>query len=597
MSPPGAAPLSTIEDAAARLARSVPLSCAVLVVASLPIFFWGIGTIEVSDIVEERVAVTSREMWRSGDWVIPRMNGEVRLQKPPLAYWLPALTAKVRGRFDDVSLRLPFALAALALVLFTWGAGRMLFGPETGLVAGLVVLTTALVERGGHTASADVLLAASVAGAWFFHARARGLDPPEGRSLLLWLSIAVGFVAKGPVVLVFTVLPMLLEAAVWRSRGPLRPLAGLVGPLLFLVVSLAWFVIVEIRLETDTNTQGLRSLRQWFLETWGKMAPSEGVEEGYKYLKHPQPWHFYVLRIPAVFTFWTPFVLLGLVVSVKRCVGSRGRGAPPEAQPLWWFLTTFLFMSAITEKKIAYVLPLAPAGALLGARAIEVCHVRCRTILRGALASASLLACAVAVMAVAAAVLPEILDHVPVLSSNPEVRALLENCAGSLALLGAIVLVGCAAAGLLAVCSSPLPWVLSLTLAVSLAMVPYQDLSREAKRGEWVGEDSRRVGLALQSDARVLAVGRLPAGTLYYLDRRLTPVAVEDARGHAAEAPPGTAILIPASVIRDIASWPSGFDVVGALPKLFPGYELRAIINPGARSERERVYYLERVPG
>jgi hypothetical protein len=128
-------------------------------------------------------------------------------------------------------------------------------------------------------------------------------------------------------------------------------------------------------------------------------------------------------------------------------------------------------------------------------------------------------------------------------------------------------------------------------------MVPYQDLSREAKRGEWVGEDSRRVGLALQSDARVLAVGRLPAGTLYYLDRRLTPVAVEDARGHAAEAPPGTAILIPLASSGTIASWPSGFDVVGALRSSFQGTSYVRSSTPARGSERERVYYLERVPG
>ena len=596
MSAPGAATLSSIEEAAARLARSARLSSALLVFVSLPTFFWGIGTIEVSDIVEERVAVTSREMWRSGDWVIPRMNGEVRLQKPPLAYWLPAAVSKIRGRFDDVSLRLPFALAALACVLFTWGAGRMLFGPETGLAAGLVLLTTALLERGGHTASADVLLTACVAAAWFFHARARRLDMPGTGSIPIWLSLGVGFLAKGPVVLVPTMLPWFLEAAVSRSRAPLRPLAGVAGPLLFLVVAFSWFGLVAFRLSTDVDTQGLPYLRQWFLETIGKMTPSEGIEEGYRYLKHPNPWHFYILRIPAIYTFWTPFVLLGLVVSTKRCIEARGRGAPPEAQPLSWFLTTFLFVSAITEKKITYVLPLAPAGALLGARAIEVCQAAMKPVVRAVLALAALLAALVAVVAVAAAVRPDVLDRLPVLSSDMEIRGIVESGAGSIALLAAVVLVGCGAAQVLAGCSRPLPWVVALACAVSLAMIPYQDLSREAKRGEWVGEDSRRLGLWLRSDATILAVGRLPAGTLYYLDRRLTPVAIEDAWVRAAQAPSGTGLLVPASTVREIAKWPAGFDTLGALPSLFSGYRLRTIINPATRRERERVYYLERVP-
>ena len=42
----------------------------------------------VDKIQEARIAETAREMVVDGDWLVPHYNGEVRLQKPPLTYWL-----------------------------------------------------------------------------------------------------------------------------------------------------------------------------------------------------------------------------------------------------------------------------------------------------------------------------------------------------------------------------------------------------------------------------------------------------------------------------------------------------------------------------
>ena len=41
-----------------------------------------------SDIMEERNLVTAREMADDGHWMIPTMNGELRLEKPPLPTWV-----------------------------------------------------------------------------------------------------------------------------------------------------------------------------------------------------------------------------------------------------------------------------------------------------------------------------------------------------------------------------------------------------------------------------------------------------------------------------------------------------------------------------
>lgn len=290
-----------------------------------------------------------------------------------------------------------------------------------------------------------------------------------------------------------------------------------------------------------------------------------------------------------------------------------------EAAPLSWFLTALVFMSAISEKKITYMLPLLPAGALIIAAAIERHHGSLRSILRGAFTLTGIVAGVFIFLAAAVAIRPEAIDLLPwPVSGGEEARALLESRAGDLAAMAAVLLLGCVAARALSGCSRPLPWVLAIAASVSVAMVPYRSMSIEAKRGEWVGEDSRELGRIIPKDALVLAVGRLPAGTLYYLDRRLTPVDLEEAAWiphitaflhllrrslkllltplrNGGGAPEDTRILISRATLRVMAQGSEEMDASEAIGRLFPGYALERTINPSARSDRERVYYLERV--
>src|SRR3954463_10669978 len=58
-----------------------------------------LGVASVSRTQEARVLEVAREMLGSEthNWLIPRVNGHIRLQKPPLAYWLTAVTYKALG--------------------------------------------------------------------------------------------------------------------------------------------------------------------------------------------------------------------------------------------------------------------------------------------------------------------------------------------------------------------------------------------------------------------------------------------------------------------------------------------------------------------
>ena len=59
---------------------------------------------------ESRYAEMPREMLQRGDWITPRLQGEPYLEKPPLLYWLTAISYQLFG-VHDWAARLPPALA------------------------------------------------------------------------------------------------------------------------------------------------------------------------------------------------------------------------------------------------------------------------------------------------------------------------------------------------------------------------------------------------------------------------------------------------------------------------------------------------------
>ena len=67
------------------------------------------------DIMESRNMITAREMVYDGNWLTPTMNGELRLEKPPLPTWISAIAEYISS--DNLGLQRAMAgLAALLLV-------------------------------------------------------------------------------------------------------------------------------------------------------------------------------------------------------------------------------------------------------------------------------------------------------------------------------------------------------------------------------------------------------------------------------------------------------------------------------------------------
>src|SRR3989304_7911989 len=97
-----------------------------ILLLSFPFIFLGVGAISLLDPDEGMYGAIAREMAEKGDWITPHFDGVRYLEKPPLYFWLTALTISLVGP-SEWTVRLWRALPALGTALLVWGMGGVLF--------------------------------------------------------------------------------------------------------------------------------------------------------------------------------------------------------------------------------------------------------------------------------------------------------------------------------------------------------------------------------------------------------------------------------------------------------------------------------------
>src|SRR5205809_4230972 len=111
--------------------------CALLFAGCVLFHIVGTWSLPLIDRDEPRFAEASREMIERADYVVPYFNNQLRLDKPPLAYWTQVASYRIFGE-NDFAARFPSAVAAAltALVIFTWGS--RLSGGKVGWWAAII---------------------------------------------------------------------------------------------------------------------------------------------------------------------------------------------------------------------------------------------------------------------------------------------------------------------------------------------------------------------------------------------------------------------------------------------------------------------------
>ena len=228
-------------------AKIRPGSLALLIV--LPaLLLYGSLSFHLFEPDEGRYAEIPREMLSRGEWVVPLLQSEPYLDKPPLLYWLVRLSYSVFG-VHDWSARLVPALALHACILITYLFGRRWLGERPAFWGALLLSIAPGFITIGRFLTMDSLLTLLVTLSIFAGYQTIRAD----RFKLAWLCLSavacgLGVLAKGPVAILLLIPPICLYswltgARLGLNRSDVSLFVGIV-----LAVALPWYIAICVRL-------------------------------------------------------------------------------------------------------------------------------------------------------------------------------------------------------------------------------------------------------------------------------------------------------------------------------------------------------------
>lgn len=296
------------------------------------------------DIMESRNIIAAREMVYDGHWLIPTMNGELRLEKPPLPTWITAVAEMISS--DNIALQRGMAgMAALLLVLYFWLFAKRVLRVEP-LIPTLLLCTCYNVILMGRTASWDIYCHAFMMGGIFHLAIAlKGQAVAWRHFLLSGVFTGLSLLSKGPVSLYALFLPFLVSyCLLYRPSLKGKGMALVAMVVVALVTGVWWYVYIHLA-HADALSAVMR-------------------KESGSWINHNvRPWWYY----------WKFFLeagvwsLLLLTAIILPLADKRRRKSRRWLFPLLWMLLSLLLLSLMPEKKSRYLLPLLiPAAYVMG---------------------------------------------------------------------------------------------------------------------------------------------------------------------------------------------------------------------------------------
>jgi 4-amino-4-deoxy-L-arabinose transferase-like glycosyltransferase len=197
---------------------------------------------------EGRYAEIPREMLLRGEWVIPYLQGQPYLDKPPLLYWLVGLSYRLFG-VHDWSARLVPALAVHGCILLIYGFGRRILGERSAFWGALLLSLAPGFISIGRLLILDGLLSFCVTLAVYAaYESVRGDCLRPGWWLLAAVACGLGILAKGPVTLFLVVPPLWAYSRLQGCSCRIGRRAILVFLAVALVVAVPWYIAIWMRL-------------------------------------------------------------------------------------------------------------------------------------------------------------------------------------------------------------------------------------------------------------------------------------------------------------------------------------------------------------
>src|SRR5688500_7570015 len=180
-------------------------------------------------------------------WLVPILNGQVRLQKPPLPYWATATVYRIAGGHSELTSRLIPALLGFVSTFLVAALARRLIGRRASVPAALLWASSYFIPDEYRKAMADPYLAFFTLVAIWAWVRARHFKYQISNLkwvVLAYVSIGLGLLSKGHPMVPHLIIPIALYHALYRRRVPGRWWLHLLGIAIVAAITLPWVIYV-----------------------------------------------------------------------------------------------------------------------------------------------------------------------------------------------------------------------------------------------------------------------------------------------------------------------------------------------------------------
>lgn len=320
-----------------------------LLLASVILLFVDLGGSSIWDANEAFYVETPRQMVLTGDYVNPSFNGEPRLNKPVLSYWIVAGFYKALG-VSVTSERIAIAFGTLMLIAATFVIGRTIGNTDTGILAALILASAPRVMLWSRRIFIDIYFTSflSVALMAFVLARAR----PEHRRrylVLMYVGLGLAMLTKGPAALVFPGVALFVFLLWNREFSEIKTLMVPAGLLIVTAIVMPWYVMLYLG-------DGWKPIHDFFIgENLGRFTETYGLQN--------RPPYFYLGVLLTDLTPWALFLPAGLWAAW------RTRDSQMRLLMAWIAVFVIAFSFSSTKQDL-YIFPIVPAVAVVIASAV-----------------------------------------------------------------------------------------------------------------------------------------------------------------------------------------------------------------------------------
>lgn len=314
----------------------------------LPAFFFltGLDAFPLRDNNEGLYAEIAREMLAGGNVIVPHLNGVPYIEKPPLLYWLCALSMKLFGvtpAAARLASALPMYLACLGLFQFC----RMHGNPRAGAFAAVGLASALPVALVSHVVLFDPLLTALICGSLLCYLHGY-LARSRGAHLAAACLLALAVLEKGGLALALAGGVVGLFLLLVRDRAGWRRLFDPAALALLVLVAGVWHLVASWM---QPGFAWFYFINEHVLRFLGQRVPDD---------YHHGPLWFYLPRLLVLLLPWTPFLLLLAPRRGEPVPGNRTVVRFCQAAVLF----PLLFFSLSAAKADYYLMVVLPALAL-----------------------------------------------------------------------------------------------------------------------------------------------------------------------------------------------------------------------------------------